>query len=313
MAAFGARPLLTGLIAGLLLALLLQQVVQTQLPLHNTAEQTTLQLPLSESMAQVLRNTLQAARQRAWAGGYKSARLPSSFQPLIPSSSNLTPHTLLSSSTKSFSTTPSTMSAQKSFIDAVKDRRTIYQLTKEAPISDKQIQELAEKAILHVPSSFNSQSTRLVVLLNKDHDQFWDFVLEALKPLVPEDQFASTEQRVSGFKAGYGTVLFYEDPEPVEGLRKSFPLYAHHFGTWSEHTNAMHQYALWVALEAEGFGANLQHYNPIIDQKAASHWNIPLEWKLRSQLVFGGKGGEAGEKQFQQVEGKRLFVHGAKQ
>jgi predicted oxidoreductase (fatty acid repression mutant protein) len=108
-------------------------------------------------------------------------------------------------------------------------------------------------------------------------------------------------------------ILFYEDPEPVENLRKAFPLYAHHFGDWSEHTNAMHQYALWVALEAEGFGANLQHYNPIIDQKAADHWKIPLGWKLRSQLVFGGRAGEPGEKQFQETHGKRLFVHGAKE
>jgi predicted oxidoreductase (fatty acid repression mutant protein) len=108
-------------------------------------------------------------------------------------------------------------------------------------------------------------------------------------------------------------VLFYEAAEPVENLRKQFPLYAHHFGDWSEHTNAMHQFALWTALEAEGFGANLQHYNPLIDQKAADHWNIPLEWKLRSQLVFGGRAGEPGEKQFQKVQGERLFVHGAKQ
>ena len=108
-------------------------------------------------------------------------------------------------------------------------------------------------------------------------------------------------------------MLFYEAPEPIENLRKQFPLYAHHFGDWSEHTNAMHQYALWVALEAEGFGANLQHYNPIIDQKAAQHWSIPLEWKLRSQLVFGGRAGEPGEKQFQKTFGERLFVHGAKE
>ena len=98
------------------------------------------------------------------------------------------------------------MSAQKSFIDAVKERRTYYQLNKESPISDKQITEIAEKAILHVPSSFNSQSTRLVVLLNKDHDQFWDFVLEVLKSMVPEDQFSGTSQKIGGFKAAYGTV-----------------------------------------------------------------------------------------------------------
>lgn len=205
------------------------------------------------------------------------------------------------------------MASQKSFLDAVTSRRTYYQLNKEAPISDKAITDLVEKAILHVPSSFNSQSTRLVVLLNKEHEQFWDYVIEVLKPLTPEDQFPKTEQKIQGFRAAYGSILFYEDPEPVENLRKSFPLYAHHFGDWSEHTSAMHQFALWVGLEAEGFGANLQHYNPIIDQKAANHWNIPVDWKLRSQLVFGGRAGEPYPKQFKKVEGERLFVHGAKE
>ncbi|KAF2265048.1 nitroreductase family protein [Lojkania enalia] len=201
----------------------------------------------------------------------------------------------------------------KSILDAIKTRRTIYSLNKEMPISDKQIVELTKQAVLHVPSAFNSQSTRLVVLLNADHEKFWNYVLEILKPMVPDDQWGQTEGKVKSFQAGYGTILFLEDPEPVEALRKAFPLYAHHFGDWSDHSNAMHQYALWLALEAEGAGASLQHYNPIIDRKAAEEWNIPVDWKLRAQMVFGGKAAEAGEKQFKPVEGERLFVHGAKE
>jgi len=286
--------------------LLLQHVVPAlKLPTYHShdASVTSTPLYLSESMAQVVRNSLRAARHRAWVGGgYKSAS--SLLSPSPTSALRIHPAS---------PTTSRTMSTQKSFFDAVIERRTYYQLNKESPISDKQITDIAEKALLHVPSSFNSQSTRLVVLLNNDHEKFWDFVLEVLKPLTPEEQFPKTEQKIGGFKAAKGTILCYEDPEPVEGLRKAFPLYAHHFGDWSEHTNAMHQYALWVALEAEGLGANLQHYNPIIDQKAAQEWSIPLEWKLRGQLVFGGRAGEPGEKKFQEVQGKRLFVHGAKE
>ena len=112
-------------------------------------------------------------------------------------------------------------------------------------------------------------------------------------------------------KTNMGTqVLFYEAPEPVENLRKAFPLYAHHFGDWSEHTNAMHQYALWVALEAEGFGANLQHYNPVVDRKVQDEWNIPQEWQLRAQLVFGGRANaDAGPKDQKPLE-QRVFIHG---
>ena len=49
----------------------------------------------------------------------------------------------------------------------------------------------------------------------------------------------------------------------------------------------MHQIALWTALEAEGFGASLQHYNPLIDTKVKNKYGIDLEWRLRCQLVFG--------------------------
>ena len=49
----------------------------------------------------------------------------------------------------------------------------------------------------------------------------------------------------------------------------------------------MHQFYLWTALEAEGFGANLQHYNPLPDVRAAETFNIPKEWVLKAQLVFG--------------------------
>lgn len=73
----------------------------------------------------------------------------------------------------------------------------------------------------------------------------------------------------------------------------------------------MHQFALWTALESENFGCNLQHYNPIVDQKVQTEWNIPQEWKLRSQLVFGGRAGEAGPKDFKPLE-DRVLVHGAK-
>ncbi|KAF2635222.1 nitroreductase family protein [Massarina eburnea CBS 473.64] len=205
------------------------------------------------------------------------------------------------------------MSSTKTFLEAAKERRSIYGLNKEAPISDKKIVELVEAAATHVPSAFNSQSTRLVVLLNEEHDTFWDQVRDVLKEIVPAEQWTTqTEPRIKLFKAAKGSILFFEDPEPIDALKKQFAAYADHFGGWSEHTSGMHQYFLWVALEAEGFGANLQHYNPIIDQKVQAHYKIPLEWKLRAQLVFGGRAGEPKEKQSKPLESK-VFVHGAKE
>jgi len=72
----------------------------------------------------------------------------------------------------------------------------------------------------------------------------------------------------------------------------------------------MHQLVLWAGLENEGFGANLQHYNPVVDAAAQAQWKIPAAWSLKAQLVFGGRAGEPGPKTFQPLE-ERLVVHGA--
>jgi predicted oxidoreductase (fatty acid repression mutant protein) len=98
------------------------------------------------------------------------------------------------------------MASTTNFLEAIHYRRSIYQLTKKSPIEDSKIEEIARKIIKDVPSSFNSQSARIVILLKDDHDKFWDIVRDILKVMVPEDAWSNTEKRISGFRAGYGTV-----------------------------------------------------------------------------------------------------------
>jgi hypothetical protein len=105
-----------------------------------------------------------------------------------------------------FSTTPSTMSAAGPFLEAVKNRRSVYQLKKESPISDAKIEEIVTEVLLHVPSSFNSQSSRIVILLKEEHVKLWDIAKDVLKAVVPAEQYPSTEQKLSMFQGAYGTV-----------------------------------------------------------------------------------------------------------
>jgi predicted oxidoreductase (fatty acid repression mutant protein) len=100
------------------------------------------------------------------------------------------------------------MASNLSFLDAVAHRRSIYTLTKSSPISDDRIEAVVSQLVKDVPSSFNSQSSRLVLLLKDEHDKFWDIVRDALKAIVPEDKWESTANRIGGFRAGYGTVSF---------------------------------------------------------------------------------------------------------
>jgi predicted oxidoreductase (fatty acid repression mutant protein) len=174
------------------------------------------------------------------------------------------------------------------FREALKNRRSCYELNNSSPIGNDQIREILEFALLNVPSSFNCQSTRLVLLLGVYHKRFWDIVLEALRNHVKPEEFEETKQRNDAFAAGYGTVLFYEDQGVVEELKKAFPGYSDKFGQWSDHTSAMHQLTVWTLLEEAGFGASLQHYNPLIDEKVGSIWHIDPKWRLIAQMPFGG-------------------------
>ncbi|MBQ2419355.1 MAG: nitroreductase family protein, partial [Alistipes sp.] len=87
--------------------------------------------------------------------------------------------------------------------------------------------------------------------------------------------------------AGCGTVLFYEDMAVIEQLKEKYTTYADKFDEYSEHTSAMHQFAVWTALEDMELGASLQHYNPLIDTAVAHQWNISKEWRLIAQMPFG--------------------------
>lgn len=89
------------------------------------------------------------------------------------------------------------------FQQAAKKRRTIYALSKQLPISNQDVIATVEHALLHTPSSFNSQSTRTLVLFGDDHDKLWQKTAEILRPIVNDElKFAATAKKIAGFKAG---------------------------------------------------------------------------------------------------------------
>ncbi|KAL7813464.1 Nitroreductase [Trichoderma gracile] len=191
-----------------------------------------------------------------------------------------------------------------------KARRSIYTLNKDLPISTSRIHEIVKEATLHTPSSFNVQTNRAVVLFGAEHDKLWDITHETLKAIVPAEQFQTTADKLKLFKGGAGTVLFFEDTDATKALQAKYPLYADRFPPWAAQSLGMEQLLVWTALELEGLGANLQHYNPLIDLKVAETWKVPAHWRLDAQLVFGGKAGEAGPKDFQDID-ERVKVYGA--
>lgn len=177
---------------------------------------------------------------------------------------------------------------ERNLKEALKHRRSYYSIGNQTTLPDDGIEEILDFAALHIPSAFNSQSTRLVLLLKENHKRFWEIVKEALKPVIPPAAFSTTEAKINqSFAAGYGTILFFEDRSIIENLQKAFPLYHEKFPEWSAHTSGMHQLAVWTLLEDAGFGASLQHYNPLVDKQVMQEWKLPETWELIAQMPFG--------------------------
>ncbi|GGO06283.1 nitroreductase family protein [Saccharibacillus kuerlensis] len=191
----------------------------------------------------------------------------------------------------------------KEFFEALKARRSIYGIGKDISIDEAKIQEIVEEAVKYTPTSFNSQTSRAVVLFGEQHDKLWDITLAELKKVaVSEEAFASTTDKINSFKSGYGTVLFFEDQDIVKNLQNQFALYADNFPIWADQSSGMLQLVVWTALSDAGLGATLQHYNPLIDAGVQEAWNLPTQWKLRAQMPFGSPTVEAGEKAVQPIE-----------
>lgn len=196
------------------------------------------------------------------------------------------------------------ITVSKDFYNAVADRRTFYGISKETLVPDERIKEIIEHAVKHTPSAFNSQSARVVLLLKEHHDKLWDITKEALRKVVPPEQFSVTEDKVNSFRNGYGTILFFEDTKVIESLQKQFELYKDNFPIWSQHSSGMHQFVIWTSLEIEGFGASLQHYGELIEDEVKKEWKIPSNWKLIAQMPFGKPTAKPDEKQFQPFENR---------
>ncbi len=197
----------------------------------------------------------------------------------------------------------------KTILKSIQDRRSVYALSSASPISDARIEKLVGEAVKHVPSAFNMQDQKAVLLFGKDHAKLWSIVLETLRKIVPAANFAKTEAKVKSFAAGHGTVLYFSDNAIVEGMATQFPLYADNFRAWAPHGAGMLQFAVWNLLESEGLGASLQHYNPLIDDEVKKTWNLPKDWKLIAQMPFGTPTAQPDEKEFEPLE-NRLKVFG---
>ena len=95
----------------------------------------------------------------------------------------------------------------ESFLDAVAGRRSIYSLGKEKTISHERVEGIVKTAVTHVPSAFNSQSSRTLLLFDEQSGDFWEIVKDSLKKIIPAADFGKTAHRIACGLTLWVTVL----------------------------------------------------------------------------------------------------------
>lgn len=213
----------------------------------------------------------------------------------------------------------------RGLFDALDARRTWYSLDKTLPppVTGQRIRQLVQDALQTVPSAFNSEPNRALVLLGPEHDRLWDAIAAARKATLSAEQWASSAAaKLAAHRAAAGTVLFFIDRRVVERYAADVPAYAAEFPVWARESGGMLQLAVWTALSAEGLGANLQHFNGPLAAPAApadggegaaaalEAWGVRPGWEVTAQLVFGGRVGDAPPPKGKIPMSEKLVVRG---
>ncbi len=179
--------------------------------------------------------------------------------------------------------------------ESLKQRRSIYNINAELPVSDEEVVALVKELTELVPDAFNMKSSRVVVALGEQNDALWNAVYDAFGGKV-------AREKIDGFGAGRGTILYYIDDDTVKGLQKKFALYADNFPGWALQASGMLQISIWSGLRELGVGASLQHYNPVIDEALRDLFDVPASYRLVAQMPFGGIGEEPPAKEREDID-----------
>lgn len=184
------------------------------------------------------------------------------------------------------------------YSDILKTRRSIYILNDQLPVSQAIVAGRIKEAISLSPTAFMMQGIHAVILTGDNHKKLWDkIVYNTLQKIVPAEAFKRTEIKLNTFSQATGTILLLRDLEAVEQMRKEYATYADEMDNWSWQDLGIAMVNIWNSLAEINVGANIQHYNPLIDDEVKATWNIPANYQLVGQMVYGGIVSRPGDKE----------------
>lgn len=187
-------------------------------------------------------------------------------------------------------------------LNSITNRRTHFAIDKKSTVDDATLIQDIESIVKHSPSPFNTQHQSVYVVLGEYHDKVWDIVIDTIKSSTKPERYETLKAKIEGFKAGYGTILFFDNVLHIEDLQQRFPKVKDRFEMWMYQAQGMTQINVWNLISSYGMVASLQHYNPKIDEAIKALFNIPSFMTLQAQMPFGTQKGPLKPKDYRPIE-----------
>jgi len=174
-----------------------------------------------------------------------------------------------------------------SLLDLMAQRRSIRRL-RSGPFPESTQARLHE-AVRLTPAAFNVASTH-VVFVHAERAAFWRVVEEGFRERLAadHDRLERYLARLDGFRPGVGAALIFEDTTARAALVDAWSITDEQALAFAEQGLGMIQFALWLALTAEGLVTSLQHWEWLLEDRIAAFANCPPErFRLAAVLPIG--------------------------
>ena len=168
-------------------------------------------------------------------------------------------------------------------LDNVLKRRSIRKLAS-GSVSDETILRILEAARWS-PSSANSQPARIVVLKERN-GEFWDFIETTLKQKLQGEQLQRALNRLSGYRAGVFSIVFFEDTAIAQSQLAS-GMKPELVQSFAAQALGIVQANVWNAIAAAGLATSNQHMNLQMEEELHEFLNVPTTWKSYSIFPVG--------------------------
>ncbi len=169
--------------------------------------------------------------------------------------------------------------------DLLARRRSIRRLS-DGPLPDGALDRLLTAARL-VPAAYNRHAWHVVVVRER-RAAFWTEVEVAFRDGLEGERLERYLGRLDGFRGGVGAILIYEDRPAVEEMRAATGIDVDQARAFTEQALGMVQLAIWLAAVAEGLATSLQHWEALIEDRAAAFLDLPRDrFRLTAVMPLG--------------------------